>query len=85
MVLQAVAAKAISCDVLHADTTSFFVHDVYETVFDDTLEIIDGYSTDNRRDLRRFKPGLGISRTGIPVLREVLRVNALPAKSGTQS
>jgi transposase len=65
VLLRAADAEDISCNVLHADTTSFSVHGLYEIESDDdTLEITHGYSTDNRRDLRQFKAGLGVNRAG---------------------
>lgn len=79
VLLRAADAEDIDCNILHADTTSFSVHGLYELdedSDDDVLEITHGYSTDNRRDLRQFKAGLGVNRAGVPVLGEILDGNA---------
>ena len=77
VLVEAAAREDVSTDVLHADTTSFSVHGLYETDedTDETLSITHGYSKDHRPDLKQFQVGLGVNRAGVPVVGDILDGN----------
>ena len=54
VLVEAAVREDVSTDVLHADTTSFSVHGLYETneEADEPLSITHGYSKDQRPDLK---------------------------------
>ena len=74
VLLEAAARENVSTDVLHADTTSFSVHGLYETEenTEETLSITHGHSKDYRPDLKQFQVGLGVNRAGVPVVSDIL-------------
>lgn len=77
VLVEAAAREDVSTDVVHADTTSFSVHGLYETDedADETLSITHGYSKDHRPDLKQFQVGLGVNRAGVPVVGDILDGN----------
>ena len=86
VLLEATAREDVSTDVLHADTTSFSVHGLYETEedADEMLSITHGYSKDNRPDLKQFQVGLGVNRTGVPIVGDILDGNTADSTWNTQ-
>lgn len=73
---EVIEREHLEVDVLHADTTTKSVQGVYEADEATDLSITHGHSKDHRRDLKQFKIGLGVTRTGVPVVGDILDGNA---------
>lgn len=68
--------------LLHADTTSFSVHGMYEDEdIGNTIEIVLGHSKDGRADLKQFVLSMVTNQHGLPLFVEAKSGNASDKKT----
>lgn len=86
VLMEAAAREDVSTDVLHAGTTSISVQGKFETddAGGETLDITYGHSKDHRPDLKQYKLGLGVTRSGVPVIGDILDGSASDKTWNTQ-
>ncbi len=72
--LQAQVEENIHCRFIHADTTARLVFGEYPHN-EHGLKITFGYNKENRKNLKKFKIGVGVNKDGFPVLGEILDGN----------
>jgi len=75
VLLQAIAIEKVDISHLHADTTSVSVYGEYDKPEEGFIDIANGFSKDNRDDLKQLKIGLGVTKEGIPIIGEPLSGN----------